>query len=266
MVAPGTYDIATAITVNKSLTIAGVAGQPRPRLVGRAGVARTLALDPVTNNTLRHLGVESQATNGVAVRIDTGPSAAPAGVTVEDVVASASGSNATAIQLFLTEALSPAVVRDSTARTTGSGSRAILVGRQNAGSPDVTFNIRNVTADARGSDSVGITARGAARGEADCANQTVDVRNAVALGTRADFAAEGYYGTCLSTVNVYSSNWRTGEVSRAGRRPAEASSTRGGSRPPHRASSTRRAGTTTSSPAHPPETPGSGTRCSARST
>src|SRR3954453_17065611 len=38
VVASGTYDIASGITVNKPLTIAGVAGQPRPKLVARASV------------------------------------------------------------------------------------------------------------------------------------------------------------------------------------------------------------------------------------
>jgi hypothetical protein len=29
------------------------------------------------------------------------------------------------------------------------------------------------------------------------------------MGTRADFAAVGYFGTCTATVDVYTSNWRT---------------------------------------------------------
>jgi hypothetical protein len=36
------------------------------------------------------------------------------------------------------------------------------------------------------------------------------------MGTRADFAASGYYGSCHATVDVYSSNWRTIQVATSG--------------------------------------------------
>ena len=49
-----------------------------------------------------------------------------------------------------------------------------------------------------------------------CAHLTLDGRNLIALGSRADLAATGYYGTCHSTFNVYSSNWRTGEAPSSG--------------------------------------------------
>jgi Ca2+-binding RTX toxin-like protein len=213
VVAPGTYDIASEVVVNKSLTIAGAAGQQRPRLVGRAGVATTMSVSPVDSSTLRHLAVESQAGGGRALFVQTGAGGA---LTVEDVVASASGGSATAIQVHLATAAGSAVLRDSVARTTGTSSTAALISRSPAPGPlNVTFNVLNLTADGRGGDSVGI-AVAASPQESGCANLTVEVRNAIALGSRADLRAAGYGATCPGTANVYSSNWRTAEVAAAG--------------------------------------------------
>ena len=213
VVAPGEYDIASGVVVNKPLTLAGAAGQPRPRLVGRAGVARTLTLNPAANQIVRHLGVESQAGSGTAVWIETNASA---GATLEDIVAAASGPAGQAFDFVLLTSGTPFVLRDSVARTTGAGSRAIRIRRASADQPkDVSMDLRNVTADARGSDSFAISAE--ARPQiSGCANVAVTVENTVALGTRADFVATGYGGTCPATFNVSSSNWRTKEESTGG--------------------------------------------------
>ena len=213
LLAPGTYDIASGVVVDRALTIAGAPGQPRPRLVGRTGVADTMTVNPISGTTLRHLAVESQAEGGRALFVETGGTGA---LTVEDVVASASGASAKAFHVRLVTATASAVLRNSVARTTGSGSTALDLSRSTAPAPtDLTFRLRNVTADARGSDSVGISVAASPQ-MSGCANLTVEIRNAIALGSRADIRTVGYGPTCPATANVYSSNWRNGEAVQAG--------------------------------------------------
>ena len=208
---PGTYDIQATLNIDKRLTLRGLQDQPRPRLVGAAGVFATVFSYPYAA-TLRHLAIESQATGGFALHVKNDQGAA---AILEDLDLSASGNSAKAALISLQGSESPFVFRDSVARTTGSSSTAVLLTRTAAIGPlNAHADVRNLTADARGPDSAGFVV-GSSPQDSGCANLTVTAKNVIALGTRADVGADSY-GGCPAILDTHYSNWRTQEADPGG--------------------------------------------------
>jgi hypothetical protein len=212
LLASGTYPIAATVSVSKSLLLRGPATGTKPRLVGAAGLAATVSLPAAGSGSIvRDLAIENQADSGRALE-----AAVNAG-SLEglQLTASGAGGMAARFQLHTAEA-STLRLRNSTARTTGAGSVAVLAVRLPADGPlNSTMALVNVTADARGGDSIGIAARGSPQ-MSGCANVHITARNVIAQGTRSDTEASGYASSCATTLDLYMSNWRTEQESSGG--------------------------------------------------
>ena len=121
----------------------GVAGQPRPRLVGASNLnASTLSFK--AGGTVRHLAIEASATLQDALTLEASLG--------EDLVLSASGGDGGKVQ---GKGSTTTILRDSVVRTAAAGSGlAALKLREAGGGGDVA--LRNVTAIASGSGSTGV--------------------------------------------------------------------------------------------------------------
>jgi hypothetical protein len=210
VVLPGSYGLSSTLTITKPITLEGSPGQARPQLLGFAGIGGPtveLHRDGTSGPagfTLRHLEIASDASGVQAVF--SHEDGAPA--TIEDVIATASGANAQAIATTCSGIL----VRSSVARTTGSGGTAIrLRTSSDVSSCAGAVDVRNVTADARGTGSVGISATvNAISGY--CNSMIASVKNTIARGTAYDTQAQGdscIGGAFQSAINTFYSDWVT---------------------------------------------------------
>ena len=155
IVAPGTYPLTTTLSTHQKITVRGVPGQARPRLVlGTAGAEVRV----LWGSTLRYVALEKPpGTAGSALIVADGA--------VEQVLAKAGGSSATA------------EVRNGTIRNSvvvASGPKGSAIGTY-ANNATFTSTSRNVTAIATGSEGVPITATAVNGGIA-----TVDLVNVIA--------------------------------------------------------------------------------------
>jgi hypothetical protein len=68
VLAGGDYDVAATLKATVSLTIQGVAGQPRPRLIGATSLT-TDTLHLSAGGTARHLEIQGRGSSGAALRL-----------------------------------------------------------------------------------------------------------------------------------------------------------------------------------------------------
>ena len=142
VVSPGVYGVAAPLDPSAAIDIRGVAGQPRPRLVGAATLLES-TLSFKTGGTLRHLRIDATAA-------DQDPLTMAGGVGEDLLLSSASGDGAKIVG-------SPewTVLRDSVVRTLGHGEgTAGLKLRESGGLGNV--KLVNVTVMAPNGDAVGV--------------------------------------------------------------------------------------------------------------
>jgi hypothetical protein len=114
VLASGDYDVSATLKATVSLTVQGVAGQPRPRLVGSASLsADTLNLN--AGGTARHLEIQGHGPSGAALRLR--------GAVGEDLVLASS--SATGAAAILVATAGGALLRDTLAICRGCGDGAI---------------------------------------------------------------------------------------------------------------------------------------------
>jgi hypothetical protein len=176
---PGNYDLQATLTIDVPLILRGQLDQPRPRLIA-ASASPAVMVTPSTAN-LRHLAIESQAPGGLALQYFTQNSSSP--VLIERVELSGPSRAA----LLSLQGSSPSFVfRDSVARTTADGSIAVTMTRSpHPGPLNADADIRNLTLDARGADSLALLVSSGPQ-QSGCANLRVIAKNVIAMGTRKD--------------------------------------------------------------------------------
>jgi hypothetical protein len=189
IVRPGDYPLTKTLTTPAPITIHGVAGQPRPRLLfsgaGQDGVR------VVSGSTLQYVTVEQAAGGGAIFAGDS---------LVDQVIARASGQTETAM------------IQSSTIRNSiivASWPKVPASTTSTSGATN-TSTYRNVTAIATGNGGVGILAKaGFATGKA-----TVHLVNVMARGAGTDLEARtdssGAQATITATHTNYGSHFEGG--------------------------------------------------------
>ena len=144
IVQPGDYSVTSALSAPVSMYLHGVAGQPRPRLIGTSNLGGT-TLSFKAGGTLSHLAIESTASDRDALAL--------ASSLAEDLVLTSSGRDGARL-----EGNGPrtTILRDSVARSMAKGSDREAIDLREAGSGGGDVALRNVTAIASGSDSTGV--------------------------------------------------------------------------------------------------------------
>jgi hypothetical protein len=183
IVNPGDYPLTTTLQVPAPITIHGVAGEPRPRLMFSGGPE---GLRLTHSSTLRYVEVD---------QADPGKTALFAGSSsvVDQVIAKASGPGVTAH------------IQSSTIRNSivlASGSNAVAIQTSTTGGTS-TSTYRNVTAIANGSGGIAIkVSAGFAAGKA-----TVNLLNVIARGAHAGLEARTDSSGAQATISAWYSNF-----------------------------------------------------------
>ena len=142
IVSPGTYTVGSRLEPLVPITLRGVAGSPRPRLVGGSNLSASV-LTFKAGGVLRHLAVEATSPGRDALTMQ-------GGLAEDLLLVSATGDGAKLVG-------SPpgTLLRDSVVRTTGAAEGlAALKLRESGGGGDVM--LRNVTAMATGLLATGV--------------------------------------------------------------------------------------------------------------
>lgn len=187
IVGPGAYPLEAELAVPASVYVHGELSQPRPKI--SATLANAVVRTGFGGAHLEYLEVTN--TVGSARGIDCG-----AGAEVGGVFVSVNGNSAIGVQQE-----GDCMVRDSVLRASGMGSAAVL-GIEIAGVS--TGPIRNLTAIAVGPQSIGVRATG---GTFMPSSHTIDVKNVVASGEKADLAATDGGAGGTGTIRVSNSNF-----------------------------------------------------------
>jgi hypothetical protein len=191
IVLPGTYDSLTSdtLTVTDRINLHGENGAPRPLITESTSVA-TVFSPNLSNLSVHDLEV-ANTSSGNALSISGFPSAGLE-ATVSRVVATASGTNTRACDLFAT------VIRDSVCRNTSTGVGAgVSVG---GASLSNVVTMRNVTVISAG-PAISVSA-------ASSAVVPWDLKNVVARGTPTDIVATQTNGGS-ATITLANSNYAT---------------------------------------------------------
>jgi hypothetical protein len=134
IVTPGSYPITETLHTSESVSIHGLPGSPRPTIEKSSGAVGATLSAP--NAQISYLAVENDQGGGAAIS---------EGASIENVIATATGSDGVAI-------LAPTLVRDSVAQTNGANGVAIETG------PGGSVRAENVTAFSVGPSSYGVEA------------------------------------------------------------------------------------------------------------
>jgi hypothetical protein len=189
IVKPGDYSLTKTLAAPSAITIHGVAGQPRPRLLfsgaGQDGVR------VVSSSTLQYVTIQQAAGGGALFAGDS---------VVDQVIARASGQTETAT-------IQSSTIRNSIVVASWPKVPAITTSTSGATN---TSTYRNVTAIATGSGGVAILAKaGFAAGKA-----TVHLVNVMARGAGTDLEARtdgsGAQATITATHTNYASHFEGG--------------------------------------------------------
>jgi hypothetical protein len=145
VVAPGDYVVTTGLSPTVPLDVHGIAGQPRPRIVGSSSMT-SAALSFKAGGTLRHLAVGATSTVG-------GSALVLQNAVADDLVLS----GATGETAKLVGAPGVTVLRDSAIRMAG-GSSSDSALKLTDGPPTSSGDIAlvNVTVDAAGGQAIGV--------------------------------------------------------------------------------------------------------------
>lgn len=187
IVRPGDYPVTDALFPPTQVTIHGVAGQPRPRILFNSQ-AHWLYIHH--GSTLRHMEIRQESW-GVAL-------SAWASI-VDQVVLTGAGPG------FPTARIDNSTIRNSVVVASGTNGRAI----QTSGwgnTADVTSSYRNVTAMATGVGGVAIEADAGSTGKA-----TANLVNVIARGPAFGLSAKTDSSGAKATINFAYSN-RNGEL------------------------------------------------------
>ena len=136
IVSPGTYAVGTRLEALVPITLHGVAGSPRPRLVGTSGLSSSV-LTSKAGGVLRRLAIEATAAGREALNMQGGRA--------EDLLlVSATGDGAKIVS-----AQAGTLLRDSVVRTMGKATGTAALKLHESGD-DGDVMLRNVTAVAGG--------------------------------------------------------------------------------------------------------------------
>jgi hypothetical protein len=191
IVRPGDYLLTDTLGVSFPVTIHGVAGYPRPRLLFSRAAQKGMRLD--LGGALRYVEIDQAGSRGAVF--------ADRGADVDQVIVRADGG--------LGE---PAArIRDATIRNSivvASGTNAVALLTESNFGPPITATYRNVTAVATGSGSVAIDAYGDVNGSV-----TANLLNVIADGGAAGLpirahtdSGPGAAATMTVTHSVYASS------------------------------------------------------------
>jgi hypothetical protein len=187
IVRPGDYPVTDALFPPTQVTIHGVAGQPRPRILFNSQ-AHWLYIHH--GSTLRHMEIRQESW-GVAL-------SAWASI-VDQVVLTGAGPG------FPTARIDNSTIRNSVVVASGTNGRAIQTSGWGSTS-DVTSSYRNVTAIATGVGGVAIEADAGSTGKA-----TANLMNVIARGPAFGLSAKTDSSGAKATINFAYSN-RNGEL------------------------------------------------------
>ena len=180
IVKTGQYDVTWPISPNNAVTIEGEAGQPRPRLLGDAGLAGP-TIDLSRGGSVKHVYVESKSTS---------PALNTKEVAVSDVIAYATSGDAGFVK-----AGSGSVIRDSVFHTTAGAPYAAL--RLSDDQVTGPLDVVNVTAYGATAGSTGIE---------NGAGGPVTIVNTIARGGTSDITRV----SAVAFANVSYTNFRIG--------------------------------------------------------
>ena len=195
ILSPGDYPLAGPLSDTRRITIHGVAGQPRPRLLFSAPNQDGLRLE--FGSTLRYVEIDQAAANGNALFTANG-------VTVDQVIARAPGNGDPAANI------QNSTIRNSIVVASGANGRALVT---DAGGNVNTSTYRNVTAIATASGGVAIQASASyVTGKATIHLVNVLARAPSGISLRAQTDNSG----ATATITATHSNYQSG----CGRAPA----------------------------------------------
>src|SRR5215217_3188266 len=178
IVRPGTFSLTTTLETPQPITVHGIAGQPRPRLVF-SGAGDGLRMN--YGSTLRYVAVEK------APGVD-GKALYAAGGVVDQVIATASDD-------YETAEIRNGTIRNSIVVASGPQAPAITTNMSKAAPNTATY--RNVTAIATGSHAVPIVALATNQGTV-----TVHLVNVIAYRGPAAFSLAAYTDNSGATATI----------------------------------------------------------------
>ena len=183
IVSPGDYPLPAVLTGPAPITIHGIPGKPRPRLLFSSGNGGL----QLNGSTLRYVDIE-QSSGGWA--LDLGPGSTMDQTTVKSVMQAVAARNS--------------LVRNSIVVVSGGGgARGIYVSAYGASNP---VTLRNVTAIARGTSGVAILAQA---GSGVSGKASILAKNVIARGgsSGAALKATTDNSNASAKITVGSSNW-----------------------------------------------------------
>jgi len=186
IVNPGDYALTSTLDDPAPITIHGVPGKPRPRLIFGGAGSKWLLLDS-QGSVLRYVEINQTG---------AGEALVTSGATVDQVIAKGSGAPAVAI-------IGKGAIQDSIVVASATNGRAI----QTVGGTS-TSSYRNVTAISAGSGGVAIEAFAVGA----LANVTIFASNVISRGGSGghSFVARTDGSGAAATVSVARSNWSDG--------------------------------------------------------
>ncbi len=195
IVAPGDYPLTGTLATPAAMTIHGVAGQPRPRLLF-SGVAYQ-RLEVLYGSTLRYVEVVQAPGNDW-------PALVAVQSTVDQVIAKGSG--------YKTAVINASLIRNSIVVSSRGDAAVAVAIETSANGANSVSTYRNVTAIATGSSGVAIRAWGY-DGYAG-----ILLRNVIARGGPGghDLVARAVNAGTTAKITVGNSNWLVGSTDGAG--------------------------------------------------
>ncbi|HKP21906.1 MAG TPA: choice-of-anchor Q domain-containing protein, partial [Thermoleophilaceae bacterium] len=195
IVTPGTYDLASSLVSPAAIDLHGVAGQPRPRLIGHGGTA---LLEFKSAGSLRHLALEATGSAQDALTLR-------GGVAEDLLLLSVSGDGAK-----VNGVPDGTVLRDSLVQTTsvGVGSAGIKLRDSGAGGDAKLVNVTIIATTP--------TAKGI---RCELSNGQARLINTIVRGVLADVDASS--GNCTARSSNFRPLLSPGVVSETGNQSAE---------------------------------------------
>lgn len=206
VLAPGTYAVSTSLENSTGIWVHGTPGQPRPVITSSAFYGLRLSGDTMTAKA-RVNDVTIVHTNGGGSGLQIYSS-----TSIERVDVRSSGQYA--CQIGLANPL-----RDSLCVATRNSAFAVYSAANGAPSGSFNIRLRNVTAVATGTGSVGLHVALGGGGTA-----SIDLRNSIVSGDVIDIEKEGNTGSTVNLVST-SSNWGAVASTGLGATPAPGSGT-----------------------------------------
>jgi hypothetical protein len=186
LIAPGDYDIGAAnINVGNAVDVHGTDGQPLPRIISSASNFGVTVNDPGAQ--LRHVEIDY---SGPFEALD-----AVQAQTIEQVVAHSSGSHGCILENDVS-------MRDSVCLDTAASGIATNVETITG---TFTSNVRNLTAVATGTSSIGLTVRAPNA----ATSETLVAKNVIADGVGTDISAQAGSASSTAVATMANSNYST---------------------------------------------------------